>query len=197
MDGRGQVGNASAQNRGLGIAEQAVCGADDVSGTRISREDTLMDDVVQALTEATSPARKRKLSELAGLVVTPGADEAALRGQLARYAVRGAVSDDAARVELHFGEGVGDVHSRDGEEGKRMRDVSEEVVVMFVAPLAVSVTVLHRRIEEELGLSVPLFSLEGHAFGAKVSSGVQEDRMKAWLLRNGCKICETRPQKWH
>ena len=47
--------------------------------------DTLLDDVVRAFTEAKSPARKRKLSELAALVVAPGADETELRIRLTQF----------------------------------------------------------------------------------------------------------------
>ena len=48
---------------------------------------SLLDDVVRAFTGAKSAACKRKLSELAGLVVAPGADEADLRTQLRQCAV--------------------------------------------------------------------------------------------------------------
>jgi len=47
--------------------------------------DTLMDDVVRAFTEAKSLALKRKLSELAGLAMAPGADETVLRAELTQY----------------------------------------------------------------------------------------------------------------
>ena len=49
--------------------------------------DILLDEVVRAFTEAKSPVRKRKLSELAGSVVAPGADETELRARLRQCAV--------------------------------------------------------------------------------------------------------------
>ena len=62
--------------------------------------DTLMDDVVLAFVRARSPARKRKLSELAGLVVASDADDTALRARLTQYAVPGfAVEIDSERGE--------------------------------------------------------------------------------------------------
>jgi hypothetical protein len=44
-----------------------------LSGFGYGNVDTLRDDVVRAFAEARSAVRKRKLSELAGLVVVPGA----------------------------------------------------------------------------------------------------------------------------
>ena len=58
-----------------------------------SQVDTLMDDVVRAFAEAKSPARKRKLSELAGLVSSPGAAETPLRAQLSQFAVPGSAEE--------------------------------------------------------------------------------------------------------
>ena len=54
---------------------------------------TLMDDVVRAFTEAKSPARKRLLSDLAGLALSPGGDEAQLRVQLARLSESSSTTD--------------------------------------------------------------------------------------------------------
>ena len=74
--------------------------------------DTLMDDVVRAFTEAKSPGRKRKLSELAGLAMAPGAGETELRAQLARFAVPGFVEV----VESARGEREVDARASDAEE---------------------------------------------------------------------------------
>ena len=74
--------------------------------------DTLMDDVVRAFTEAKSPARKRKLSELAGLAVASGADETELRARLTQYAVPGSVEE----VESACGERKVEAPASDREE---------------------------------------------------------------------------------
>ena len=100
-----------------------------------SEVDTLMDDVVQAYNEARSPARKRKLSELAGVVLSRGADEMVLRARLAEYAVPSADEDVGSgrgdgNVEVSaggededssgHGEGSGDAGG--GEEDARSLD---------------------------------------------------------------------------
>ena len=54
---------------------------------------TLIDDVVRAFNEAKSPARKRLLSDLAGLALSPGGDEAQLRVKLARLSESSCTND--------------------------------------------------------------------------------------------------------
>ena len=73
--------------------------------------ETLLDDVVQAFTEARCPNRKRKLSELAGLAMAPGADEAALRARLTRYAQPGSdwVVESGCGETWEDAEGLGDL----------------------------------------------------------------------------------------
>ena len=60
--------------------------------------DTLIDDVVRAFAEAKSPARKRKLSELAGMALAPDANETNLRVQLTKFSMSGIVNEIASDV---------------------------------------------------------------------------------------------------
>jgi hypothetical protein len=60
-----------------------------LSGFGYGKVDTLMDDVVRVFSEAKSSVRKRKLSELAGLVMDPGADETEFRAKCTKFAVLG------------------------------------------------------------------------------------------------------------
>jgi hypothetical protein len=104
----------------------AMCGS--LSAFGYVEEDTLMAEIGSAFAVARSPARKRKLSLLAGKVGKEGEDQGALRCQLLCLSVRGAEGGNVSGAAPAASDPVGALPGKMENEQKEVHEEEEEEV---------------------------------------------------------------------